>query len=249
MELYLKKLIELTDLTQDRPLKEIVYEGLRKAIILGVIPVGERINQKNYALYMNISRTPIRSGIEMLKAEGLLEEIPGYGVVVKKITEEDVEEIFKIRTSLETLASIEAMEIMTPAEHQQMDDLLAATIAANEAGDSEAVVAYFSDYNHLLLSFARMPRLVLVVEQLREYLIRFRDISLHEYERRTRALFEHTLIYHCIKTKDKELVKIVIKDHLNVAKEYIIAEIKARDKIIAIEHPELLEKEYADDDL
>ena len=239
----MKQLIALTDLTQDRPLKEIVYEGLRKAIILGVIPVGERINQKNFAVYMNISRTPIRSGIEMLKEEGLLEEIPGYGVVVKKITISDVEEIFKIRTSLETLASIQAMEIMTAEEHAQMDALLAATIAANDAGDADAVVAYFSDYNHMLLSFARMPRLVLVVEQLREYLIRFRDISLHEYERRTRALFEHTLIYHCIKTKDKELVKIVIKDHLNVAKDYIIEEIQARDAIIAAEHPELVFQE------
>lgn len=44
--------------SQDIPLKDSVYEALRKTIIIGEIPAGERINEKELAEKLNISRTP-----------------------------------------------------------------------------------------------------------------------------------------------------------------------------------------------
>ena len=230
MEAYIEQLIKMINLTENRPIKEVVYEGLRKAIILGIIPVGERVNQKVLSDYMNISRTPIRNSVEALKAEGLLEEIPNYGVVVKKVTVADVEEIFKLRINLETLAALTAMDVMTDEDLAEMDELLKKTIESNNNYEVTKTIAYFSEYNEKLLNFARMPRLVIVVNQLKEYLARFRDISLEGYERRTKALFEHILIVHCIKMKEKQLVTKVIEDHLSFAKDFIIERVLESEK-------------------
>ena len=60
------------DLSQNRPIKEAIYEALRKTILLGEIPSGERINEKNLSENLNISRTPIRYALERLDEEDLL---------------------------------------------------------------------------------------------------------------------------------------------------------------------------------
>lgn len=84
MDDYIKEMIKTTDSNQYLPLNEIVYNGLRKAIIDDKVPIGVRINEKEYADRMNISRTPVREALKRLEAEDLVEYIPRFGVIVKK---------------------------------------------------------------------------------------------------------------------------------------------------------------------
>ena len=243
MKQYLDILLETTDLTQDKPIKDIFYESLRKAVISGAIPVGTRINQKFLSDFLNISRTPIRIAIEQLKKEDLLEEIPNYGIVVKKITARDVEEIFQIRIALETLATINAMDVMQDDEFEEIDQLLRDTMIANENGEVEKVIKQFGEYNRLLFKYARMPRLEMIIGQIKEYLVRFRDVSLYGEPRRSRALFEHILIFHCIKTKEKKIIEMVVKEHLDFSKQFILRQIAESN-----ENYPIPEREGATDD-
>jgi len=222
---YLSKLVQIINLSQNRPLNDMVYEGLRKAIIQGVIPVGERLNEKVLSDYMNISRTPIRNAIKRLTEEDLVEYIPKYGVVVKRVTLEDAEEIYQIRIALETMATIAAMNRMTPENHQEMRDLLSKTDEANEKGEVRVVIQYFTDFSALLYRFSRMQRLENVVSNMLEYVSRFRDISLYDEERRALAIKEHNLIYRSMQTKDKELITLIVREHVNHAKEFVMREI------------------------
>lgn len=66
MENYLMKVKNNIDLSKNAPLSQLVYEGLKKSIILGDIPVGTRINESHYADALNISRTPIREAIKQI---------------------------------------------------------------------------------------------------------------------------------------------------------------------------------------
>ncbi|SHJ32594.1 GntR family transcriptional regulator [Lutispora thermophila] len=225
MNEYLEQLSKLIDLSQNRPLNEIVYEGLRKAIIGGIIPAGERINEKVYSDYMNISRTPIRNAIDKLKHEGIIEHIPNYGVVVKRVSVADAEEIYKIRTALDILASTTAMHQMTEENFREMEELLNKTKLANDNGEVKEVIQYFSSFNSMIYRFARMPKLEIITDRLQQYLSRFRKISLYDDERRSKAIEEHFKIYKYLKTKDENLLAAVIRDHLNASKEFIIKEI------------------------
>ncbi len=226
---YMEELIKLVDLSQNRPLNDIVYEGLRSAIIKGVIPVGERINEKVYADYMNISRTPIRNAITRLSDEGIIEYIPNYGVVVKRVTVDDAVEIYKIRVALDTLASVSAMQLMTDKQYQAMDDLLTQTEEAEARGEVSYVIQLFSDFNDMIYSYARMPRLSVMVSKLRDYLVRFRDISLNGDSRRKKALEEHRIIYRCMMNKDEEQMRLVIAEHLNYYNSYIMKQLLERE--------------------
>lgn len=225
MQEYLSKLVQIINLSQNRPLNDMVYEGLRKAIIQGVIPVGDRLNEKVLSDYMNISRTPIRNAIKKLTEEDLVEYIPKYGVVVRRVTVADAEEIYQIRIALETMATIAAMERMTPENHREMQELLQKTEEDNQLGKIQQVIRYFTEFNALIYRFSRMQRLEAVVGNMLEYVARFRDISLFDDKRRGLALNEHRLIYRGMQTKDKELITLIVTEHLNHSKEFVIREI------------------------
>ena len=83
------------DITQNKPLKISLYEAFRKTIILGEIPAGTRINEKEFSTELNISRTPIRYALNELTKEHLVEHIPKIGVIVKGISIKDAHEIYE----------------------------------------------------------------------------------------------------------------------------------------------------------
>lgn len=225
MHEYLAKLVQIINLSQNRPLNDMVYDGLRKAIIQGVIPVGERLNEKVLSDYMNISRTPIRNAIKKLTEEDLVEYIPKYGVVVKRVTVSDAEEIYQIRIALETMATIAAMNRMTPENHLEMQALLRNMEEKNEAEEVQQVIRYCTEFNALIYRFSRMQRLEAVVGKMLEYVARFRDISLLDDQRRSLAVKEHGLIYRGMQTKDKELITLIVAEHLNHSKGFVMREI------------------------
>nr|WP_252968801.1 GntR family transcriptional regulator [Erysipelothrix rhusiopathiae] len=196
---YMSDVISMIDLNQNLPLNQIIYEGLRSAIIHGVIPMGERINEKHYAQALNVSRTPIREALHRIQNEEIVQYVPNYGIVVTTFTHEDVYEIYQIRTALDILATTNAMRLMTPEREAAMETLLTETEAAQAVGDVEKVIAMSKEFNTMIYRFAEMPRLETIQNRLRDYIIRFRDISLKADSRRAKALHEHRLIFRCLK--------------------------------------------------
>ena len=228
---YMKEVIKHVDLSQDMPLHQIVYLGLRTSIIKGIIPVGERINEKKYSLELNVSRTPIREALYRIQAEGLIEHVPNYGFVIKKITAKDAEEIYKLRVSLDTLASLNAMQLMNENDFKEMKLLLDKTEESEEKGDIANVIQLFSDFNEMIYTYSNMPLLKNITFSLRDYLIRFRDISLLDDYRRKKAFDEHKLIYYCLRDKDDKEITLIIKKHLDYSKKFVIEEIKRKEEL------------------
>ncbi|MDE8241925.1 GntR family transcriptional regulator, partial [Erysipelothrix rhusiopathiae] len=196
----------------------------RSAIIHGVIPMGERINEKHYAQALNVSRTPIREALHRIQNEEIVQYVPNYGIVVTTFTHEDVYEIYQIRTALDILATTNAMRLMTPEREAAMETLLTETEAAQAVGDVEKVIAMSKEFNTMIYRFAEMPRLETIQNRLRDYIIRFRDISLKADSRRAKALHEHRLIFRCLKNNDVEQVQMVITEHLLESRDFILLE-------------------------
>ena len=230
MDDYMKEVIKLADLSQNKPLNEIVFEGLRNAIIKGIIPVGERINESIYAERMNISRTPVREALRRIQEEGLVEYVPHYGVVVKKVTIDDAIEIYQIRKALDILATQNAMRIMTEEQFDEMETLLRKTDEADARGDYKEVVELSRQFNDMIYAYCKMPRLDVIVKKLRQYLMRFRDISLTENDRRRKALDEHWLLYKNMRSKNYDAVALITDEHLSYSEQFILQEMRKMEE-------------------
>ena len=216
------------DLTSSKPLKICTYEAFKKTIILVDIPAGERINEKEFSEQLNISRTPIRFALQELVKEQLVEHIPMVGIVVKGISMKDAYEIYDIRKSLDTLATIKAMELMTPEDFDELEALLLEGEQYNKNNQVDDLLQNFSDFNSFIYTKSQMLRLKKIVTDLHAYLIYFRDIAIRASERRSIALEEHWLIFRGMKTKNIDQITLLTHEHLNRSLQFILKEMERR---------------------
>lgn len=221
MDSYMNEVIEMIDLTQNKPLNQIIYEGLRSAIISGIIPMGERINEKSYADALNVSRTPIREALHRIQDEDIVSYIPNYGIVTTKFTKKDVEEIYQIRYSLEVLATINAANRMTLDREMNLKNILTQSEEAFRENRNEDFIKLSKEFDDLIYEYAEMPRLRSMQEKLSEYLIRFRTISLAEEHNRKQSMEGHRKIFECMKANDIEAIDNIIKEHLDISQAII----------------------------
>ena len=213
MKNWMDEFVANTDLSQNRPIKEVVYESLKKTLIEGKIPIGERFIEKEYSDRLNISRTPVRESLKQLESEGLVKYIPRTGVVVNRITREDVIEIYKIRSSLEFLVATEAMKYIQQSDADKIYKLLDETEIANKENNIEEVIRLFSVYNTVLYELSHMKILPTIISNLNNYLHKFRKISIEDKVRRENAIIEHRNIIKAILNKDRDLAEVIIKKH------------------------------------
>lgn len=216
------------DLSQNKPLKLGVYEALRKTIILGDIPAGKRINEKELSEELNISRTPIRFALQELVKEQLVEHVPRIGIVVKGISIKDAYEIYDIRKALDTLATIKAMTFMDDDDFDELEQLLEKSEYYNKTDQVDTLLQSFSDFNEFIYQKSQMLRLKAIVTDLQAYLVYFRDIAIRASARRSLALEEHWLIFRGMKNNDIEQITLITHEHLNRSLQFILKEMERR---------------------
>ena len=83
------------------PLRDVVFNTLRQAILRGELKPGERLMEIQLANKLGVSRTPIREAIRKLELEGLVLMIPRKGAEVAEITEKSLRDVLEVRRALE----------------------------------------------------------------------------------------------------------------------------------------------------
>ena len=119
-------------LTEIRPLpiSEQVRDMLRDRITAGVLAPGEKLTEIDLATRLNISRGPLREAILHLTEEGLLVKEPYKGLRVRSVSQQELAELYSLRTTLERFAFEEAWE---KRDDVAMDDLRARYEALDQA--------------------------------------------------------------------------------------------------------------------
>jgi GntR family transcriptional regulator, rspAB operon transcriptional repressor len=113
----------LAKIEQRRAVDE-VYERLRDAILTKQFSPGQRLDVDAIAHQLGVSLTPVRSAIELLASDGLVDVQPRSGTFVTTLTARDVEETMDIRCALECLAAEKAVERLTADDIENARRLL-----------------------------------------------------------------------------------------------------------------------------
>lgn len=80
------------------------YRLVRDMILTSQLAEGEKIIQDKLALELGISRTPLRTALQMLEAEYLVESVPRIGMFVKRYSGKEIIDLFECRIALEGTA-------------------------------------------------------------------------------------------------------------------------------------------------
>lgn len=205
-----------------QPLREVVCESLRDAIRKGILKPGQRIMEIKFAEELGVSRTPVREAIRKLELEGYVVMMPRRGTYVADMSIRDINEIFEIRTALESLSNGLAAEHITEDELEHLQRLLVVIggyIKEYEDGpDREAamdkIVKTDIEFHDLLYHAARNNRLVGIISNLRDQLTRFRTLSMSYPGRLEATLDEHREIVETIANGDGRAARKAAVHHM-----------------------------------
>ncbi|MGE5558531.1 MAG: GntR family transcriptional regulator [Bacillota bacterium] len=200
-----------------KPLRELVFESIRDAILSGNLPPGERLMEIQLADEMGVSRTPVREALRKLELDGLVVVAPRKGAYVAGISSKDITEVFEIRGALEGLAAELAVERITEEELDQLEKILYQVASCVDSNNLEGMIDADTHFHEMLYLASRNARLSQIVHNLREQIQRFRKFSLSSPGRMREALEEHKAIVDAIAQRNANLACQLAKEHIENA--------------------------------
>jgi len=209
-----------------KPLRDVVFETLRDAIITQVLKPGERLMEIQLADEMGVSRTPVREAIRKLELEGLVVMVPRKGAYVAGVSMKDIHEVYEVRAALEMLAVTLAAERITDEELDALERQVLRE-SEEEASQNEHaldnIIYIDSSFHDIIYQAAHNQRLVQFVNILQEQLQRFRAASLSRPGRSKTALDEHKQIVEALAERNGELAAKLAKEHIENAENAMIS--------------------------
>ncbi len=211
------------------PLRDVVFNTLRRAILKGELEPGERLMEIALANKLGVSRTPIREAIRKLELEGLVIMIPRKGAEVARITEKDLRDVLEVRTSLEKLAIELACDRITDEEIADLKETCQAF--SDSLGSDELTTMAEKDvaFHDVIFRATKNARLIQILNNLREQMYRYRLEYLKDIEARPRLVEEHNKILDAVIRRDKESAVQLIEEHIYIQEVTVIKKIQEQD--------------------
>ena len=196
------------------PLRDVVYNTLREAILKGELKPGERLMELQLASKLGVSRTPIREAIRMLELEGLAVTIPRKGAEVAKMTVKDMEDVLEVREALDELAARIACNKITEEQLQTLSKVKDAFEESTKTTDIKQIAMYDEKFHDVIYESTGNVRLVNLLNNLREQIYRYRVEYLKNVEVYPRLIKEHETILKALQDRNQELVVEAMRDHV-----------------------------------
>lgn len=210
-----------------KPLRELVFEAVREAIISGQLKPGERLMEIQLAEELGVSRTPVREAIRKLELEGFVLMLPRKGAYVANISMKDIVDVFEIRGALEGLAAQLAAERATEEDVERLERLLVEIGECIERNDVEGLVQADTRFHEVLFTSSRNGRLQQMLSLLREQIQRFRTRTLSDPHRMRVALDEHRSVAEAVAQRDGDLARRLAEEHIESAENSLMSLIAA----------------------
>lgn len=204
------------------PLRDVVFNTLKEAILTGQIEPGERLMEIKLSDALGVSRTPIREAIRMLQIEGLVHMTPRKGTVVADISKKDLVNVLEVRRVLEELAVTHACRNMTEENIKELRDNLkefAEAIKNEVPSDIAKIDVAFHD---IIYKATDNDRLIQMLYTLREQMFRYRLEYIKDNDTRQTMLKDHEMLIEAIANKDVKSAKCTILSHIDDQEKTII---------------------------
>lgn len=196
------------------PLRDVVFNTLREAILKGELKPGERLMEIQLASKLGVSRTPIREAIRMLEQEGLAVTMPRKGAEVAKMTLKDMEDVLEIREALDELASQVACQRITEEQLMRLKERKRDFEHSLKSGDVKQIAEADVRFHDVIYEATGNPKLVNLLSNLREQIYRYRVEYLKNTENYPVLIKEHEEICKSLAERNEEAAVLAIREHV-----------------------------------
>ncbi len=200
---------------------EEVYRRLKHAVIDGDLAPGSRLVESTLAQQMGVSRTPVRDALRQLLNEGLAAPDGSRGLIVARLSVENVQHAYVLRENLEGLAARLA------SSHQRPDLLreLAETLRAMEHQSMVDVQAFdraHSQFHDTIAALTENPYLIQALKALEGFRTRMVSLDWIAKKRVQASVPEHRRIFEAIEMRDPELAEERARAHVRSTRDGLL---------------------------
>ena len=210
------------------PLRDVVFNTLRQAILRGELKPGERLMEIQLANKLGVSRTPIREAIRKLELEGLVLMIPRKGAEVAEITEKSLRDVLEVRRALEELSVQLACEKITKEEIRELERVAKEFQQVVKSSDITEIAEVDVRFHDIIYTATDNQKLIQLLNNLREQMYRYRVEYLKRDGVFPQLIAEHEAIIRHIENNEKEKATEVMSRHIDNQVEAVIDVIRAK---------------------
>ncbi|MCB6285032.1 MAG: GntR family transcriptional regulator [[Clostridium] scindens] len=210
------------------PLRDVVFNTLRQAILRGELKPGERLMEIQLANKLGVSRTPIREAIRKLELEGLVLMIPRKGAEVAEITEKSLRDVLEVRRALEELSVQLACEKITKEEIRELERVAKEFQQVVKSSDITEIAEVDVRFHDIIYTATDNQKLIQLLNNLREQMYRYRVEYLKRDGVFPQLIAEHEAIIRHIENNEKEKATEVMCRHIDNQVEAVIDVIRAK---------------------
>lgn len=218
------------------------YQHIQAEILAGRFTAGTLISENRIAEQLGISRTPVGEAIRTLAAEGLVEQQPRRGTVVRSFSRHEIIELYELREVLETFAAGKAAVLISDTILWRLDRYcdemhsLAEYLAASGASMLEDMplkrfLAADMAFHLLIVRTAGNSRIMKLVKQTRTISRLFRiqvQRRRHSLEVSEKAFEFHRRIAEALRAGDGDAAGAAMAEHIQVSRRQTIDELDSQ---------------------
>ena len=208
-------------LQNHKPLREIVYEELKRQIMVGEIAPGTRMMEVELAEEMGVSRTPVREAIRKLEKEGLVTIEPRRGAYASDISAKDMVDILEVRQDLEGMAAGIAAQKITDEGRIELENIARKYKESVDKEDIEEIIKNDEAFHKYIVGLSGNKTLIKMVSQVQELALRFRYIYYEDFSRFKNQPSEHQAIVDAIAGGDVAGARKYAEEHLAGLKDFV----------------------------
>ena len=212
------------------PLRDVVFNTLRRAILTGELKPGERLMEIHLANRLGVSRTPIREAIRKLELEGLVTMIPRRGAEVAQITEKSLQDVLEVRRALDALCAELACDRITNEGKAALERACDQFEKATKTGDVVTIAEADVALHDIIVQATGNQRLIQLINNLSEQMYRYRFEYIKDETGHENLVNEHRMIYESIMNGDREKAAAAARLHIDNQEQSIIRQIRIDPK-------------------
>ncbi|KRL62024.1 GntR family transcriptional regulator [Lactobacillus psittaci] len=191
-------------------LKEQAYDYIKDKIIKNEFLPGTGLSENSLTAEIGVSRTPIREALVSLMGEGLVKKV-GRLYLVTSLTRADVQEIYELRTLLETYA---LQKTINSIPDEELNQLIVDFEQAYQDENWDEYLKVDIHLHRLITHVANYPILAQFQQIIRSQVDRTRYINVNSKTRMARSIVEHKEIIKWIKERNYAEAKKALEYHL-----------------------------------
>jgi DNA-binding GntR family transcriptional regulator len=202
---------------------DMIYAVLHEAILSGILPPGQRLGEEWLAALFDVSRTPVREALLRLETTGLAHRIPRRGLIVARITPQEIVEVYVVRETLDGLAAYLAAQFATPSDVANLVTINEEMSRAAQAGNTVAMATLNLEFHEAIAHIARNSLLSQFLMQIHHQVRRIPGTTFQHPGRAARAVEEHAAIVEAIQSGDAERARQLATESMATARRIRIA--------------------------